>query len=113
MKPFSLPSALDAAPNKSPVFHIFAEMLMHTNPDHESSRVAGVADHLSAAIDGFDLHREPPCHLAPYTMKHRRDLFLRAAMFNDGFAYHQVMTNLRMESQIAIQEQIAKQEVSQ
>lgn len=104
MQPFKLRTPLDDAPNKSPVFHTFIDMVMTTNPEHSHPHVAAIADHLACAISGFDWHREAPCHLAPYTEKHRRSLFLRAAMFNDEFAYHQVMTNLQMEHQIAQQE---------
>lgn len=103
MQSFNLPSPLSSAPNKSPVFHAFADMVTATNPEHEHPHVAAIADHLSCAINGFDWHREPPCHLAPYTPRHRLSLFLRAAMFNDDFSYHQVMTNLRMEHDIAHQ----------
>lgn len=90
--------------NLSPVFETFAHLIKRKYPERLAGHVAAVADHLSAAISGFDGHRNPPCHLAPYSHAHLRSLMLRATLFQDEFAHHQLMTNLRMSYQIKIQE---------
>lgn len=84
---------------RAPVFETFARLLSERLPLDEradaSASIAVCADHLSTAISGFVYHREPPCHVGRYTRAHRVDLMLRASLYRDEFAHHQLLTNLR------------------